>query len=181
MAKISINLLPVEFITEELKASKFYKIQTIGVAIILGMSFLVSLTVSLRILQSHNIVQVQTRLKDAEQKVTDLKSTQASLVLLKDRLKTINQYLGTASKQTSMYKLIDKLVPPSVLVNSVTIDGKGEVVLLALLPDSESLDNLISSLTTKESNEDLIKSVSIDSLNRGKDGAYRISLAIKPK
>ncbi len=181
MARISINLLPEGFLTQELKSSKFYKVQAIGVAIILGMSFLVSLTVALRILQSNNIVPIQARLTEAEQRVSDLKSIQASLVLLKDRLEVINQYLGIPSKQKSMYDLIDRLVPSSVLINAITIDKSGEAVILASLPDSESLDNLITSLTGSESNQELVKEVSIESLNRARDGLYRISLKIKPQ
>ena len=181
MARISINLLPKGFLTQELQSSKFYKVQAIGVATVLGMSFLVSLTVALRILQSNNIVPVQARLTEAEQRVSDLKSTQASLVLLKDRLEVINQYLGIPSKQTSMYDLIDRLVPSSVLINAITIDKSGEAVILASLPDSQTLDNLITSLTGSGNNQELVKEVSIESLNRARDGLYRISLKIKPK
>lgn len=180
MAKISINLLPPEFLAEEIKASKFYKIQTIGVAVIVGMSLLSSLTIALRILQSHNIVLVEARLVNAEQRASDLKSTQVSLVLLKDRLKIISQYLGIPSKQTTMYELIDKLITPSILVNAITVDRSGETVLVAAISDSESLDKLIENLTTKESNGGIVKAVSIESLNRGKDGSYRVSLKIKP-
>lgn len=181
MAKISINLLPPEFMAEGLKAGKFYKIQAIGVAIILGMSFLASLIIALRILQSHNIVLVQARFTEVQQRVSDLKSTQASLVLLQDRLKIIDQYLGIPSEQTSMYKLIDKLIPLSISVNGLTVDRNGETVLVASVADSESLDKLIEGLTTKESNQDIVKEVSLESLNRGRDGVYRVSLKIKPK
>ena len=62
MGKLSINLLPVEFTAEEVKRAKFYKIQTLGVGIILFMIFLASITVSLRILQSHNINLVQAKM-----------------------------------------------------------------------------------------------------------------------
>ena len=181
MARISINLLPTEFITQELKSGKFYKVQAIGVAVILGMIFLTSVTIALRILQSRNIVLVQARLVEAQQRVSDLKSTQASLVLLKDRLKVVNQYLGTPSKQTSMYDLIDKLVPSEVFINAIIVDRNGEVQVVASLPDSQTLDNLITSLTAKESNQDIIKEVGVGSLNRGRDGLYRISLKITPK
>lgn len=179
MARISINLLPSEFIVEELKAGKFYKIQAIGVAVILGMSLLSSLAIAFRILQSRNIVLVEARLVDAKKRVSDLKSTQVSLVLLKDRLKVINQYLGLPSKQTTMYGLIDKLIPPSISVNAVTVDRSGETVLVALVPDSGNLDKLIEGLTTKGG--DIVKEVSVESINRGRDGSYRVSLKIKPK
>lgn len=181
MAKISINLLPPEFTQQELQRSKFYKVQAIGVATVLVMTFLTSLTLALRILQSANIKQVQTKLNQAEQRVLGLKSTQGSLLLLKNRLTTISQYLGTPSKQTSLYKLIDKLMPSSVSVNALSIDKTGAVVMTILAPDSLSLDNLMTNLTSAEENGDKIKEVSIESLNRGRDGIYRISLKVKAK
>ncbi len=181
MAKISINLLPSEIIVRELKKAKFYKIQLTGIVVILTMIFLASLTVALRILQSHNITEVQAQFNQTEQKVSDLKSTQASLFLLKDRLAVIDKYLGVSSKQSAVYKLLDKLIPSTVIINAITVNKSNEVVLLALAPDSVSLDNLMNNLTTKEKNEGNISQVSVESLNRGKDGFYRISFKIKPK
>ncbi|MDO8576940.1 MAG: hypothetical protein Q7R82_01215 [Candidatus Daviesbacteria bacterium] len=181
MAKILINLLPSEIIVRELKKAKFYKIQLTGIVVILTMIFLASLTVALRILQSHNITEVQAQLTQTEQKVSDLKSTQASLFLLKDRLAVIDEYLGVSSKQSAVYKLLDKLIPSTIVINAITVNKADGVVLLALAPDSVSLDNLMNNLTTKEKNEGNISQVSVESLNRGKDGFYRISFKIKPK
>lgn len=178
--KLSINLLPPEILAQQLKSAKFYKIQTIGVMVILTMIFLASLTIAMRVLQSRNIVEVQAKVTESAGQVSDLKNTQASLFLLSDRLKAISEYWGISSKQTLMYKLIEKLIPPSVVINSISIDKTGEVVFLALAPDSLSLDNLLNNLTTKESNEGKISQVSIDSLNRGRDGLYRVSFKVKP-
>lgn len=170
--KISINLLPPEITAVQLKKAKFYKVQAIGVAIILTTVFLTSLTLALRIFQSRNIVLYQTKLARAQQKILDLKDTQASLFLLKNRLATINQYLGVSSEQSSMYQLLDKLIPTSIVINAVTVNKSGEAVLLALAPDAVSLDVLMSNLTFSQ--------VSVESLNRGRDGIYRVSLKIKP-
>lgn len=181
MANISINLLPPEITAKELSQARFNKIQFSGIVIILTLVFLTSLTIALRILQSHNIAQYQVRMVQAEQKVTDLKNTQASLFLLKNRLVAIDQYYGISSKQSSMYELISKLVPTSVAISGLSIDKNGSVVLLALVPNFDSLEDLISSLTLKENNENKINEVSIDNFNRGKDGSYRIGLSIKSK
>jgi len=180
MAKISINLLPPEIVARELKKANFYKIQFVGITVILTMIFLASLTVALRILQSQNITEVQAKLTQTQQQVVDLKSTQASLFLLKNRLAVIDQYLGVSSKQSSIYKLIDQLIPPSVAINAITINKAGEAVLMASVPDASSLDRLMDNLTVKENNEGKISQVSIESLNRGRDGFYRISFKIKP-
>lgn len=179
--KISINLLPPEIIAEQVKNTKFYKIQAAGVIVVLVMIFLTSLTVVLRILQSRNISTVSAKAAQSQQRISDLKDTQAALLLLNDRLKVIEQYWGVASKQSSMYEIINKLTPPTVAINAVTVNNAGEVILLALVLDSASLDNFVTSLTAKESNEDKISQVSVDSLNRGRDGVYRVSLKVKPK
>lgn len=181
MAKISINLLPPEIKADERKKAKFYKVQFSGVVIILVMVFLASLTVALRILQSRRITEVQAKLSQSERRVSDLKATQGTLFILKDRLTTINQYLGVSSKQTSSYRLIEALLPSSVIINSVSIDKTGEVTLLAILPDSTTLDNMINNLITKETNEGKIGQVSVDSLNRGRDGLFRTSLKMRIK
>lgn len=181
MSKISINLLPVEFLAEEIKKAKFYRIQAMGAAIILLMVFLSTVVVALRILQSQNISRIQNALSQSEKRISDLKNNQASLLLLKNRLTTINQFLGTPSKQSQMYTLITGLLPQSLAINTISVDKGGEVLVLAIASESDSLDNLITSLTSIEDNQDKISQVSLDSINRGRDGVYRISLKIKPK
>jgi len=175
---ISINLLPPEFLAQELKSAKFYKIQAIGVGIILIMIFLASMSVALRILQSATLSKIQIKLSDAEKKVLALSNRQASLVLLKNRLSTISQNMEEASKQSSMYSLLDKLIPQGVSITSLSIDKAGNAIVSALVPTSDTLDNMISALTSNESNQDKISQVSIESLSRGRDGIFRISLKI---
>lgn len=181
MEKITIDLLPEEFHAEELKGAKFYKVQTIGVSIILMMIFLTSLTIALRILQSVEISKIKVSLTQAEQKISDLKTNQASLILLKDRLTTINKFLGVPSKQTEMYNLITKLLPPAVSISSISVDRSGDVLILGTALDGESVDKLVNGLISSDSKQNNISQVSIDSLSRGKDGIYRISLKVKPK
>ncbi len=181
MPKISINLLPLEFKEQDLKNTKFYRIQTFGVATVLLMVFLASATVALRYLQSQNITKIQSDLAKSEQKISELKTTQASLYVLKDRLTTINQYLGSPSNQSQIYRLIVRLLPQGVVLNSLSVSKASEAQILVTLPDGNSIDNLINNLTAKENNEGKISQVSIENINRGIDGIYRLSLKIKTK
>lgn len=178
--KISINLLPPEDLAKKTQRAKFYKVQFAGIAIILFLIFLTSLTLALRILQNRSMTVYQARLALAQQKVSDFKSTQASLVLLKDRLQVIDQYLGVPSKQSSIYQLIDKLMPQSVAINAISVDQAGAVAFTALVPDSITLDNLLSNLISNESNENKISQVSVEGLNRSREGFYRVGFKIKP-
>lgn len=180
MAKISINLLPPEIKAQELKKAKFYKVQFAGIVVILVMVFLTSLTLALRVLQNQSMVVTQATLAQEEQKVTDLKDTQASLLLLKNRLNIIDQYYGKISQQSLMYQLLDKLIPVSVLINAITIEKSGGAIILMTVPDALVLDNLVDNLTNKDTNEGRISQVSVETLNRGRDGFYRVSFKIKP-
>lgn len=179
--KISINLLPPEIATQALKQAKFYKVQAIGLAIILVMIFLASLTLTLRILQGSRISLYKEKMAQAEQQISELKGIQASLLVLRSRLTVISQYLGVSSKSVSMYQLVGKLIPPSVAVNGISVDSTGGVLLTVLIPDIQSLDDLVNNLTTKENNEDKISQISIESFNKGRDNLFRVSLKIQQK
>lgn len=179
--KLNINLLPLEFREEDSKRIKFYKVQAIGIAVMLFMFFLASLTVALRILQSQNISQIQNKLSQSRQKVSEFKNTQASLFILKNRLSSIDQYLETSSDQTKIYKIITGLVPPSISLNMLSINRNGEVLLVATTSDPNAIDNLLNTLNSKERNEGRISQISVENINKGKDGVYRLSLKIQSK
>ncbi len=178
--KISIDLLPIEFKADEIKKAKFYKIQILGVAVILLIIFLSSLTVALKILQTQNISQAEAKLDKIQQQVGGLKDTQSSLVILKDRLTAINQYLGVPSRQVQVYKLIYQLLPASVSVNSISIDKVGEVLVLATVSDASVIDQIINNMLSAEISEGKISQVKVETLSRGRDGIYRLSLKVKP-
>ncbi len=181
MTKIAINLLPLEFKDQEIKTAKFYKIQTLGILVILLMIVISSLTVALRFLQSKKVVELQSKFDQAEQKVSSFKNSQASLLILKNRLIAINQYWQSPSKQTLSYGLISKLIPPSVSVSSISVDNSGEVLITAQAPDGATMDSVITNLTSQDINQDKISQVALDSVNRGQDGIYRLSLKISTK
>lgn len=181
MGKISINLLPQEFTAEEAKLGTFYKVQAVGFFIILLMIFLSIVTISLRIFQSNRIQNIQLEAAEAESKITSLSSREAQLVLLKNRLSAISQYLGVPSKQASMYTLLDSLLPPALSISSIAVGRNGEVLISALAPDSNTLDRIFTDLLDKEKTEGKIGKVSIETINRGRDGIYRVNFLVEAK
>lgn len=181
MEKISINLLPLEYATEEIKRAKFYKVQLLGVVAILLVVFFTSLAVALRILQSQNIREVQTTLSQEEERVSRLKDRQTSLLVIKNRLSTINQYLGVTSKQVSTFNLLNQLLPPQLAISSLSVNRSGDAFIVALAADNLTLDNLVSNLISKDDKSQKISQMSIDTLTRGRDGIYRISFKLKMK
>ncbi|OGE30678.1 hypothetical protein A3C59_03110 [Candidatus Daviesbacteria bacterium RIFCSPHIGHO2_02_FULL_36_13] len=178
---ILINLLPIEFKQENTKKAKFYKIQKIGITTILAVVFLSSLTVALRILQSQGISNITTEVTQVQAKISNLKDTEDSLFVIKNRLTTINQYLGISSKPTEIYDFVSKLLPSSMAINSINVENSGEISILASSSDIVPIDNLVDQLLYTPTNQNKISSVSIDSLSKGRDGIYRISFRVKPK
>lgn len=181
MSKISINLLPVEYTAEEIKKAKFYKIQLIGVAAVIIVTFFASLTVALGVLQNKNIKAVEARLGESEEKVIQFKDRQSSVFVIKNRLATITKYFGVTSKQAAVYSMLNQLLPTGISVSSLVIDRSGEAVVVGVAADGESIDNLIADLTSNTETGDKISHISIENLNRGRDSFYRISLKIKTK
>lgn len=176
-----INLLPEEFKIEELKRAKFYKIQYVGIATIMLFTFLSTLTIALRILQSKEVSQIQNNLTLEEKRISDQKTTQASLLLLKNRLTAINQYLGQTSKQVQMYELIGGFIPPSMQVTSFSVDSDGQALILASTANKDALDDFINRTVVDQAGLAKIAGISLESLTRGKDGVYRLNIKIKPK
>lgn len=181
MAKILINLLPVEFTKEQSKDAKFYKLQTIGVVMILLVIFLSSFTVALGVLQSQRLKLAEKRLDSMQERIVTFQDKQVSLMALKNRLTAINQYIGVSSLQAGMFNLVNTILPPSVSISSLSISKLGEITISAQAPDSITVNQMIIDLTDKEKNKEKISKVSLESLNRGRDGVYRLNLKIKPK
>ncbi|KKQ76509.1 MAG: hypothetical protein US99_C0070G0011 [Candidatus Daviesbacteria bacterium GW2011_GWF2_38_6] len=77
--------------------------------------------------------------------------------------------------------MLNQLLPSGLNISSYTIDRSGEAVVVGVVSDGESVDNLIVGLTSKSEASDKISRVSIENLNRGRDGLYRISLKIQTK
>lgn len=179
--KLSINLLPVEFTQTQFERSKFYKVQTFGVALVILITFLASLVVALRIIQSQNVNIVQNKLAKAQEKVSELKVKESNLVLLKDRVLAATQILGTPSKQLFIYNLVNNLAPPSLSINSMAVDGSANVTISAVTTDSASLDKFFSELLDKDKNQGKVSQLVIDSMSRSRDGIYRVNFKIIAK
>lgn len=179
--KISINLLPDEFIAEELKKGKFYRVQAIGIFIILFMIFLSMLTVSLRVFQSSGIKSSEVILANAQSKVNSHSSKQTKLVYLKNRLEVISKELGISSKQVEMYGLVESLLPTSVNVITESIGTDGKILISAVVPDPVVLDSMFSDLLNVEKNEGKISKIVVEGIGRGRDNSFRVNFTIEGK
>ena len=179
MGLISVNLLPAEFILEQVKKQKFYKIQYIGISVLLLVFFLSSLTISLRVLQSQKNGQIQQQFTELTQRVGTVKAKEDTIVGLKARLATISQYSDKPSTSNILYHFIDQTLSSQVAIDSFAISPNGEISLVLVLGDVGVLDNLIQTLSNKPPDNIHIDQMSVDNIGRSGDNSYRLSLRLK--
>ena len=179
--KFSINLLPAEYAVAYSSNVRFQKIQRIGIGILILLIFLSSLTFALSIFQNSNILQANNSLQAAESVVSQFKSQEESLVLLKDRLNNLQRISSTPSRSNIMYNLINVLMPASLTPTLIVTDTFGNNSLTVVTTNSTDVDNFILTLIDPQKNQGLISKVNVESLSRGKDGVYRVNLKIFTK
>lgn len=178
---IKINLLPSEFLSIQKEYRKFKKIQLICISVMLVFAFLSSMTVALRVFQSQKVNTAQNQLDDLTNKVTGFKNKEVQLLILKSRIGAIEKLTDAPSTQRSLYNLIYQLVPSNVQINSVAIGSGGSVGLSIIVPDANTLEELLNNLLSKEKNEGRILEVGIENLTRNRESPFRASLTIKAK
>ena len=179
MSLISVNLLPSEFILEQVKKQKFYKVQYLGISVLLLTFFLASLTISLRVLQSQKSNQIQKRLSDVQQKISTTATKEDQLIALKDRVTTISQYVGKPSKDSELYSFIEQNLSSEVEINTMSIDRSGDILLSVGISDIGIIDRLISTLSDKQPSGVRVKQISVENLGRSRDNSFRLSLRLK--
>lgn len=181
MEKIKINLLPPEYTTELLKQIKFDKVQAIGLASMIVVAFISSLITTFALIQAQSVKQAQARLNTVESQVNQLKDTQAQVLLLKNRLTSINKYLEVPSKQSAMYELMSKLLPGSANLGSMAIDRSGDVLASVVVSDASVVDDMFGDFLNNEKNENRIDSVLVENISLGKNSIYTLNFRIKTK
>jgi len=174
---LNINLLPAEFRVDQKSQKKFQIVQKISIAILLVLVFLASGATAFRIFQSQDITKIEDQAKQGEQRVVAKKTSEATLVVLKNRLTLINQIQKSSSNNTLVYQRISGLIPPDVTTSSLSVDRSGNMLLSIIAPNTQSLEGMLNNLTSKEA-FDAISSIELQSLSRGRDGVFRSSLKI---
>lgn len=172
---ISLNLLPIEYLTSRLKDKKFYKVQIIGTSVVLVLIFLSSLTFALGIFQSQNIKQVQASLSNTESKIAGYKNVEGSLIIVKNRLQVISQFGELPSKQRESFEKIVSIIPSEMLISSFNVDSSGNVLITVISPTAQLIDEMMEKVLSASEYKFIAKLI-IDSLNRGRDGLFRATL-----
>ena len=144
------------------------------------MFFLASLVLTLRFLQSRNLNQINTEFIEQENKISNFREKESTLVLLKDRLTIINKLTANPSKQKVIYDAILGKVPSDISISSVILDTSGNLTISASAGSASSLSNFFTALSSKEAFK-TISAVNVESLSRGRDGVYRVIVRVLAK
>ena len=180
MKGISINLLPQEAAVSQIKAGRTRKVKILSIVFLMLLFFLASVLVTLRILQNQTISKLQVQAQTSEGQISELKDKESTLVLLKNRLDLSSQYRSVPSKQKNVYDAVSSKLPPSIAVSAISLDTVGNLSISTVSEDSQALERLLADLTSEES-FNKIGAISVESLSRGRDGTYRISLKMTSK
>ncbi len=179
MEKVDINLLPTEVSEQQIKQSKFNRVQSISIGILLLLILVTSMTVALRVIQSNNLKKMQNNVTNLEEKISSFKDKEAAVVVLKNRVNAIKELLNVPHKQTSMFNLITDQFAPGVSASSVTVDRGGNVTISLTTTNSGALEQELNLLTSDEYFKKIAK-IDVESLAGSREGSYRVNLKIFP-
>jgi hypothetical protein len=177
MDKVNINLLPTEVSLEQQKQAKFSKVQTISIGILLFFILLASVSVAIRIFQSQTLNKLDDEVKSLEATVEESRAKEESLVILKNRITAISQLISGSHAPTEMFNLVYGQIPVNVSITGITVDRIGNVFLSLVIPDSNSLEEMINVFSTKEAFES-IKKIDLENLSTGSDGQFRLNMKV---
>jgi len=178
MNKISINLLPREVLLERIQSTKLSLVNKLSIGVLVIVIFLTVGVLILRVNQNNKNKEVMEQKKVAENKVSSLSSRESAIYALKNRLDTISEKLGTDEKVKTMFNLIVYLTPPDVTLTDVAVDKNGSITAAFTSASLAGIDKLFSSLSSKDTNLDLISKLDLSGVSLGKDSTYRFSLRI---
>ena len=180
MKGISINLLPVESTIVQKKVERIKVIQKASVALVLVMVFLSSLVVTFRILQVKSLNNVNSQVIANENRITELRGRESTIVLLKDRLDQIDILIALPSRQKFIYEFILNKIPTNINLSAISVGVNGDLIISATSTDTDTLSEFFTKLTSDEIFNE-IADVSVESLSRSRDGFYRVSLKLTAK
>lgn len=179
MNKISINLLPAELTVNKKEQAKFKLVQKLGGAVVIILIFLATVVVSLRIFQTGQINKVKSDIIFQEGEVGSLKSKETALAVLKNRVTLINEIVKSSADQPGLFNEVNSMVPAGVVISAFTIDPQGNVLMAVTAADRLNLSALLDNLT--QSSETSFKKVTVENLNRSRDGEYRANFSIQAR
>lgn len=178
MNKISINLLPQSVLLERIQSSKLSMVNKVSIGVLLVAVIITSGVLLFRINQNQQNNAIEDAVKQAENKVKSYAVSETTAFALKNRLDVISQKIGSDDKIKQMFNLIVYLTPSDVTLYDASVDKNGVVVASFTSTSLLGVDRLLTSLSNKETNFNLVTGLDLNGISLGKDGIYRFSLRV---
>lgn len=181
---IAINLLPKEILLDRLQSSKLRVINKLSFLILILLIFFTSATLALRISQNSELEIIQAGLVSAQSKVTSLQGKEVRVMLLKQRLKSIQSLSGTDHKIKDIFNLVSYIVQteaPLVEISDFTIDKNGNMQLAIKTSSLSDLEKFFASLGDTNKNAGLVSKVELSGLSYVKGAIYQVDMRIIQK
>lgn len=181
ITKIHVNLLPSEVLFERIQSSKLVFINKVSVGVLLVLIFITSATIALRLSQGTELKEVKEDVVKAETMAAGLQTRSSKLSSLKSRLGSIKTLLEADAKRRAIFNLVIYLIPADVTVSEVVVDAGGVMTVSLSSSSLSSIETLISNLSSKDKNSDLISRINLETLSLGGEMSYRMTLRLVPK
>lgn len=176
---MSINLLPIEFITPKKAEHRRHLITRASIVVLI---FMILVTCTILIFMINLNQKLETANIAYEQqinKVTTLKAKEGLLANLKVRLDSIGTVYGKDSESAVVLNLILSLKPEQVKISSIIMTKLPSVIINGESTNSKELETFFNNLIDAQKNQGKIKSVKVSSLSRTINPAIRYELTLE--
>lgn len=170
MDKIKINLLPPEIKDKAKKEAKQSLINKISIALLGVLILMTSSILAMVIFQGGTVNLLNTEIEKEKSRIQNLSSAEAIVLLLKNRIDSINQFTNKRYKQREVYDLLTPLFPQGVVLKTIAINKTTKVAVTGQTDNTFPLQTLFDDLIDPETNQGKINSVTVESLNTNRAG-----------
>lgn len=175
-----INLLPEEILIQRRHSYKIVLINRVSIAFLVVILIAAAFSLVLKINQANNLKRSEEEYTTAKDKIMGLQSKEADLLILKNRLSTIQSSLGADTKRKAVFNLVTSL-SSGMQINDLTVDKNSNMTISLSTASAVEIEKLLFDLSSKERNSDLISKIDLGGLSLGKDNIFRFNLKIIPK
>lgn len=178
MAELNVNLLPTEILVGR-KSRGLSVVNKISI-VVLGLLILISVaTFYLTVSQSAQIKAANDKLAQSQNQLSQYKTTESNLVVLKQQLREIQNILATDSNRKMLFDNLITNLPQGVSITSVELDKNNNLTVGVSSTSLDTISSFLGNFTDDSKRLKQIKQVDLDLLNWGKDGVYKASLKVE--
>lgn len=175
---ISINLLPTEVIKTKERTVRSSTAKLISLMVIIGIASIALLIFIVNLIQKTRLQSAESTMKQRETEVTNLKEVEDLAYSLKNRLENLDSLLSNPDQNVAKINTMFSLLQEKVKLLQLSIDEKGKVLLLADVPDVETLDLFFQALLNPELNDNRISQVKLENLNLSNEGTLQFTVSV---